>query len=149
MKLPKSKLVAGLVLLSLLILSCLYFYLYKNLGTVPALEEQPDNAIKEEPRPILEEPVVYRLISINKKDGDLFAVPDDVVFEISPSVERTELLLKNSSGDILYEGGVDASKGTVTIYPNGRVVEGATGSLTIKGIKNGKTVIEDEKKVRF
>jgi hypothetical protein len=96
-----------------------------------------------------EKNVGYEITEFNKKDGDVFSVPDEITFNIAPAVKKTKITLKDSKGVVLYFEEKAISKGGFIIYPQGRLTEGSSGTLIIEGYDNNEVVIKKEVKVIF
>lgn len=98
-----------------------------------------------------EEPgaIEYVVSELNKKDGDILAIPDDITFLISPKVEQTKITVKDATGKVLYTTTKALSSGTVTVYPGGKPAEGATGTLTIEGYVGNVVVVSKVVRIVF
>lgn len=108
-------------------------------------EQQQETSDDEAP----EVTTAYKIENLNKKDGDLFAIPDEVTFNINPVVDKTKVTLTYSKGVVLYFEEKAGTSGNYTIYPEGRLSEGSKGTLKIEGFKDGKVVVTEEVGVIF
>jgi len=93
--------------------------------------------------------ISYKITNLNKKDGDIFSIPDEVTFSISPSVDKSKLTLTAADGTVLYSGEGSGEEAKFTVYPAKKVTEGAQGELLIEGYVGSKAVVYQKVKVAF
>lgn len=91
----------------------------------------------------------YVISGLNKKDGDVLAIPDDITFSINPSLTQTKITVKDASGKTLYTTTKGISSGTLTVYPSGKPAEGATGTITIEGFSGTNVVVSKIVRIVF
>lgn len=91
----------------------------------------------------------YQVTDLNKKDGDIFSIPDNVTFTISPSADKSKVTLTKDDGAVLYTGEGSGNEASFTIYPSGKLSEGTQGTLTIEGFKGSEMVVSKKIKVIF
>lgn len=91
----------------------------------------------------------YLINNLNKKEGDVFSIPDLISFNISPSVERVKLTITDISGSVLYFETITGSTVNKTVYLDAKISEGSKGKIKIEGIIAEKTVISRELGVVF
>lgn len=96
-----------------------------------------------------EEKVTYEITKLNKKDGDIFSVPDEVLFTITPAVDKSKITLKSAEGAVLYTGEVAGSVAKFTVYPEKKITEGAKGELLIQGYIGSNVVVYQKVRVIF
>lgn len=91
----------------------------------------------------------YKITNLNKKDGDIFSIPDEVTFTITPTVNKSKITLTSADGVLLYNGETAESEAKFTIYPQKKVMEGSQGTLLIEGFLGSEVVISQKVKVVF
>lgn len=115
----------------------------KTQNTPQESEKAPPNIQKDE------NTINYTITNINKKDGDVFSIPDEVTFSITPEVEATKISIKNSEGKIVYSDERWLSQGKFMVYLGPVVTEGEFGTILLEGIKGGKVVATKEVRIVF
>jgi len=99
--------------------------------------------------PIENTKVNYLISGLNKKDGDIFSIPDEVTFTISPNVDKSKITLTSADGVILFTGETDKGEAKFTVYPQKKVMEGSQGTLLVEGFVGGNIVVTQKVKVVF
>lgn len=102
-----------------------------------------------ESAPLSEEKVEYSITNLNKKDGDVFSVPDDVSFTITPAVDKSKITLTSAEGVVLYTSETNSSDAKFTVHPEKKVTEGTQGELLVEGYVGSNVVIYQKIKVVF
>lgn len=91
----------------------------------------------------------YAITGINKEKGDIFSVPDNITYTISPEVEKSRVTLLYFNERILFKKDIAASTGDVTIFPDGKLQENSKGTLLIEGFVNDEIVVSEKIEVIF
>jgi hypothetical protein len=163
-KLKKEYLIAIGVVLLLVIAGLGYWYARdrfdKSEDANSVTEEDVATPTEEEISPEVEdtnggdipeetETIEYVVSGLNKKDGDILAIPDDITFSISPKVEQTKITVKDATGKVLYTTTKAFSSGTATVYPSGKPAEGASGTITVEGYVGNAVVTSKVVRIVF
>jgi len=93
--------------------------------------------------------IEYKILNLNKKDGDIFSVPDEVIFSISPSVDKSKITLTDDEGIVLYTEEKNSSEAKFIVYPNKKIKEGTSGTLLIEGYVGDDVVVYKKIKIVF
>lgn len=83
----------------------------------------------------------YVINDLNKKEGDPFALPDEVKLSVSPTVAKVNVSLVLADGRIAYSQDVAGSSVDQIIYPNLKIVDGSNINLVIKAYVADKIVV--------
>lgn len=91
----------------------------------------------------------YLITKLNKKDGDIFSIPDEVTFTVSPTVDKSRLTLTGADGAVLYTEETTSGEAKFTVYPEKKVADGSQGTLLIEGVVGADVVVFQKIKVVF
>lgn len=119
----------------------------KNINTTTTRQE--DDIITTVTTATTKQVEIYTISGLNKKEGDVFSLPDTVSFSISPTVEQSRITLLTQNGSILYSKTVTGTVVDETVYMEGRTQEGSEGILKLEGLISDKVVVNKEVKVVF
>ena len=87
------------------------------------------------------EAVSYTISDLNKSDGSVFSIPDELKFSISPNVDKVNVSIVLDDGTNVYSKDETSSLIDLTIYPEKKIAEGTKGKIIITGFVDNKDVI--------
>lgn len=141
------------LLIFVLIALGIYFFLGKEksgseiIPTTPKVEkDEPKNGEEKKTEEV--NPTNYSL-TVNKKDGDIFSIPEKITYTITPNVEKSKITLLNTDGSLLYVKEINGPTAEVDIYPRGKFKENSEGTIIIEGFEKEKSVFNKKIKVLF
>lgn len=105
----------------------------KNENVEIKTEAPTENVTEtEESTPTTSQEVkTYAIENINKKDGDVFAMPDTLTYTVSPQGATSRVKMLTTDGTVLFTGTSKATTPTFQIYPAGRYREGTKVQIII------------------